>query len=106
MDDLVLAQDGEPRLAIRLAQDQEAMQFVHRAQLLMVEPDQDVVLLHASIGGRGALLDRVDQNAGTLAQLVEARDPFETIGGGTHQRVVVNVARFDERVQHKLHNGQ
>ncbi len=33
---------------------------------------------------------------------VEARDPFEAIGGGTHQRVVVSVARFDERVQRKV----
>jgi fluoroacetyl-CoA thioesterase len=33
---------------------------------------------------------------------VEARDEKEAIGGGTHARVVVNVARFDERVQRKL----
>ena len=33
---------------------------------------------------------------------VEARDEKEVIGGGTHERVVVNVARFDERVQRKL----
>ena len=33
---------------------------------------------------------------------VEARDEKETIGGGTHERVVVNVARFDERGQKKL----
>ena len=33
---------------------------------------------------------------------VEARDEKEPIGGGTHERVVVNVARFDERVQKKL----
>jgi fluoroacetyl-CoA thioesterase len=33
---------------------------------------------------------------------VEARDEFEPIGGGTHQRVVVSVARFDERVQRKV----
>jgi predicted thioesterase len=33
---------------------------------------------------------------------VEARDEFESIGGGTHQRVVVSVARFDERVQRKV----
>ena len=33
---------------------------------------------------------------------VEARDPFEAIGGGTHERVVVSVARFDERVQRKV----
>jgi predicted thioesterase len=33
---------------------------------------------------------------------VEARDERELIGDGTHERVVVNVARFDERVQRKL----
>jgi fluoroacetyl-CoA thioesterase len=33
---------------------------------------------------------------------VTARDEFETIGGGTHRRVVVSVSRFDERVQRKL----
>jgi fluoroacetyl-CoA thioesterase len=33
---------------------------------------------------------------------VEARDEKEVIGGGTHERIVVNVARFDERVQRKL----
>src|SRR5277367_4769263 len=38
----------------------------------------------------------------TVTFRVEARDDVETIGGGTHQRVVVSVARFDERVQRKL----
>lgn len=38
----------------------------------------------------------------TLTFRVEARDDREPIGDGTHQRVVVNVARFDGRVQRKL----
>jgi fluoroacetyl-CoA thioesterase len=38
----------------------------------------------------------------TLSFRVEARDDKELIGDGTHQRVVVNVARFDARVQKKL----
>ena len=38
----------------------------------------------------------------TISFRVEARDEREPIGDGTHQRVVVNVARFDERVQRKL----
>jgi len=38
----------------------------------------------------------------TITFRVEARDPLEVIGGGTHQRVIVSVARFDERVQRKL----
>lgn len=33
---------------------------------------------------------------------VTAHDEFERIGGGSHERVVVGVARFDERVQRKL----
>jgi fluoroacetyl-CoA thioesterase len=38
----------------------------------------------------------------TITFQVDARDEIEPIGGGTHQRVVVSVARFDERVQRKL----
>ncbi len=38
----------------------------------------------------------------TITFRVEAHDDFEPIGGGTHRRVVVSVARFDERVQRKL----
>jgi len=38
----------------------------------------------------------------TLSFRVEARDDKEPIGDGTHQRVVVNVARFDQRVQRKV----
>jgi predicted thioesterase len=41
----------------------------------------------------------------TITFRVEARDDREPIGGGTHQRVVVSVARFDERVQRKLRGG-
>ena len=37
-----------------------------------------------------------------LSFRVEARDDMEPIGGGSHQRVVVNVVRFDERIQKKL----
>ncbi len=40
----------------------------------------------------------------TITFRVEARDDCEAIGDGTHQRVVVNVDRFDQRVQRKL-NG-
>lgn len=38
----------------------------------------------------------------TVTFRVEARDEIEPIGGGSHQRVVVSVARFDERVQRKV----
>lgn len=42
----------------------------------------------------------------TITFRIEARDPFEAIGGGTHQRVVVSVERFDARVQRKLAQPQ
>jgi fluoroacetyl-CoA thioesterase len=38
----------------------------------------------------------------TITFSVVARDEIEPIGGGTHQRIVVSVSRFDERVQRKL----
>ncbi len=38
----------------------------------------------------------------TVTFRVAAHDEIEPIGGGTHQRVIVSVARFDERVQRKL----
>src|SRR6266540_4262188 len=38
----------------------------------------------------------------TLQFRVEAHDARERIGDGTHARVVVDVARFDARVQKKL----
>ncbi len=38
----------------------------------------------------------------TITFRVEARDEVEAIGSGIHQRVVVSVARFDERVQRKV----
>ena len=38
----------------------------------------------------------------TMTFRVEARDEVEAIGRGIHQRVVVSVARFDERVQRKV----
>ncbi len=38
----------------------------------------------------------------TITFKVTARDESEEIGGGMHQRVVVNVDRFDERVRRKM----
>ena len=38
----------------------------------------------------------------TVTFHVEARDEKDLIGDGTHERVVVNVAKFDARVQAKL----
>ena len=47
-----------------------------------------------------AELIRIDGR--TLTFRVEAHDERELIGDGLHERVVVNVERFDERVQKKL----
>jgi predicted thioesterase len=38
----------------------------------------------------------------TIHFTVEARDERELIGDGTHERVVVNVEKFDQRVKRKL----
>lgn len=38
----------------------------------------------------------------TITFRVEAHDERERVGDGTHVRVIVNVARFDERVRRKL----
>src|SRR6516225_10476651 len=38
----------------------------------------------------------------TITFEVQARDEVEVIGSGTHKRVVVSVARFDERIQRKV----
>jgi len=38
----------------------------------------------------------------TISFRIAARDERELIGDGTHQRVVVNVSRFDERVRRKV----
>ena len=47
-----------------------------------------------------ATVARVDGR--TIEFRVEAFDDKERVGDGTHTRVVVNVARFDQRVQRKL----
>jgi predicted thioesterase len=36
---------------------------------------------------------------------VRAEDEKETIGEGMHERIIVNVARFDERTQQKAQKG-
>jgi fluoroacetyl-CoA thioesterase len=38
----------------------------------------------------------------TLTFRTEVRDEREAVGDGRHQRVVVNVARFDQRIQRKM----
>jgi fluoroacetyl-CoA thioesterase len=46
-----------------------------------------------------AVVERVSGR--TVVFKVEARDEKERIGDGTHERVVVNVAKFDQRVERK-----
>ena len=50
-----------------------------------------------------ATVTRVDGR--TVHFRVEARDEKDLIGDGIHERVVVNVAKFDLRVQRKLRGG-
>jgi fluoroacetyl-CoA thioesterase len=52
--------------------------------------------------GVTAAAEVVNVEGRTITFRVEARDERELIGDGTHLRVVVNVARFDERVQRKI----
>jgi predicted thioesterase len=47
-----------------------------------------------------ATVERIDGR--TIYFRVDARDERELIGDGTHERVVVNVEKFDQRVQRKL----
>ena len=47
-----------------------------------------------------AVVTRLDGR--TIEFRVEAFDDKERVGDGTHRRVVVNVERFDQRVQRKL----
>jgi predicted thioesterase len=49
-----------------------------------------------------AEVELISVDGRTLEFRVEARDEKEAIGDGTHVRVVVNVERFDRRVQAKL----
>ena len=47
-----------------------------------------------------AVVEKIDGR--TVYFSLEARDERDLIGDGTHERVVVNVAKFDARVQAKL----
>src|SRR5436190_16126193 len=47
-----------------------------------------------------ATVERIEGR--TVFFRVEARDERELIGDGTHERVVVNVEKFDQRVKRKL----
>ena len=69
-----------------------------RQQILSVTSDIGV---HAAKTGMLATAELVGVEGRTLTFRVEARDDKEPIGDGSHQRVVVNVARFDERVKRK-----
>jgi predicted thioesterase len=49
-----------------------------------------------------ATAEVVAQDGRSIRFRVEAHDEKDLIGDGVHERVVVNVAKFDERVQRKL----
>jgi predicted thioesterase len=57
------------------------------------------------VGMRVTAVAKLIETAGrTLKFEVTCSDEKELVGDGTHERVVVNVGKFDERVQRKL-NG-
>ena len=49
-----------------------------------------------------ATAEVIEIDGRTIRFRVEAHDEKELIGDGTHERVVVNVAKFDQRIQAKL----
>jgi predicted thioesterase len=49
----------------------------------------------------GATAELIKVDGRTLVFHVEAHDEKEPIGNGSHERVVVNVARFDRRMEAK-----
>lgn len=53
-----------------------------------------------------ASAELIDIDGRLLRFKVEARDERELIGDGVHVRVIVNVARFDQRLQAKLSPGE
>jgi fluoroacetyl-CoA thioesterase len=52
-----------------------------------------------------ATAEVMDIQGRTIVFKVTASDQNELIGDGTHERVMVNVAKFDARVQKKLGGG-
>ena len=58
------------------------------------------------VGMRVTATAEVTRAEGRTAHFrVEARDEKELIGDGSHERFVVNVAKFDQRVQRKLQSS-
>ena len=66
---------------------------------------------HAATPSRGLTVSATAEVVGTVEgrhHRLPRRGPRRAragVGGGTHERVVVSVARFDERVQRKLRGG-
>ena len=55
------------------------------------------------VGMKVFVIARIEKFEGRTVHLfVEARDEKEVIGGGLHERVVVNVEKFSRRLQAKL----
>lgn len=53
-----------------------------------------------------ARADLVKVEGRTLTFRISAEDEREAIGEGVHERLVINVARFDERMQRKIAGGR
>jgi predicted thioesterase len=52
-----------------------------------------------------ALAEVVSVSGRNVRFAATVKDEVDLIGDGTHERVVVNVAKFDQRVQKKLRGG-
>ena len=65
-------------------------------------PSGSATASHATADPAGATAELVKIDGRTLVFQVEAHEEKEPIGSGSHRRVVVNVARFDQRIQKKL----
>ena len=77
----------------------------------LLPPDHQSLGTHLNVGHYAATPVGMDVRATaevtkvegrTIEFRVEAFDDRERVGDGTHTRVVVNVERFDQRVQRKL----
>jgi fluoroacetyl-CoA thioesterase len=71
----------------------------------LLPPGHQSLGIHLDVRHFAATPELTAVEGRTLSFRVEARDDKEPIGGGTHERVVVNVARFDERIHRKLAGG-
>ena len=53
-----------------------------------------------------ATAEIIEINGRAITFRLKAEDEHEPIGNGTHERIVINVARFDQRMTEKLSRGK